>query len=233
MTEIERPQEKPLSGLERLYQILINPGKVFESIMVKPNVLLPLLVVFVVTALHTFILRDDLKVQLDETIRNAPQLAEASMDAATLQSIIDMQFNVTLGIVLISAFLAPLIGGAISHLISMFMSGEGSFKESISVTTNSSIIGALGALCALPIAFMTHNYGFTFSAATFMIKDPFSPVYVLMSMLNVFLLWQLAVTVMGFKKIHEFGMIKAAIAVLTPTFVMILISVVPLLTMKK
>lgn len=214
--------KKPLSGFERLIKIIYSPSEVFESIERKPNFLLPMLVTVVVTALVTFFTKDMLAEYTKQMMMS--QGLSSSQIESTLEATKTLtQVTLVLGIVF--SFLSPVIKGCVSHLFSIMFSGEAKIDASVSVVLNSYMIVMLGTLLALPIVIVTQNPVFSYSAAVFLpAADSTKPLYTLLSSLNVFTIWYLIVSIIGFKKVHKYSTIKASLAVLIPFGLLMLMS---------
>lgn len=214
--------KKPMSGFERIIKIIFSPTEVFESIERKPNFLLPMLITVAVTALVTFFTKDMLAEYTKQIMMNQG-MSSSQVESALEATKTLTQVSLVLGIVF--SFLSPLIKGAVSHLFSIMFGGEAKIDASVSVVLNSYMIVMLGTLLALPIVILTQNPVFSFSAAVFLpAADSAKPLYTLLSTLNVFTIWYLVVSIIGFKKVHKYSTIKASLAVLIPFGLMMLVS---------
>lgn len=217
-TEVKKPQ----SGLQRVINIIVAPGETFEAIKEKPNYLVPMVIIWVVTILSTLLMKDLTAQLMDATYANTGLSAEQI--AATKESM----SGLTTALMYAGMVLAPLAAmfkGAISHLLSILFSGKGSFGATVSLILNAYIIQMLGNLISLPIILITQNAAFSFSPALLLpITKLGTPFYSTLSLLNIFTLWYLFVSVMGIKKIHEVSTWKAAIIALAPFIIMIAFS---------
>ncbi len=217
-TEVKTPQ----SGLQRALNIIIAPTSTFESIKEKPNFLVPMIVIWVVTLVATYLMKD-FKDQLVD-IALAAQGVSADQAAASK----DMMSGFTTAAMYIGIVVAPLgamFKGAISHLLSILFSGKGSFGSTVSLVLNAYLIQMLGTIISLPFIMITQNGAFSFSAALLLPIAKFgTPLYTTLSTLNIFTIWYLVVSVMGMKKVHEVSTWKAAVMALAPFIVMIAFS---------
>lgn len=220
--------KKPMSGFERLIKIFTSPSEVFESIEAKPNFLLPIIVVVAITALISFLTKDLLAEYTMQVLLN--QGMDRSQIDATLEATKTFaQVGLIAGIVF--SFLSPLIKGLVAHLFSIMFSGEGKVNASVSVVLNSYMIAMLGSLLALPIIIMTKNPMFTFSPAVLLpAADMGKPIYTALATLNIFTIWYLVVSIIGFKKVHKYSTIKASLAVLIPFGLVLLMSFASVIT---
>lgn len=210
---------KPENQFQRLISIIGSPSKTFESIMKKPNFLVPLLLTLVVGGLVTLLTRDLALELMDLTYANAGLTPEQVAQTKEMTAGY-MQVLMYVGIVVMP--LTSLFKGMISHFISLMMGGEGKLSESVSVVVNAYVIQVLGMLLSLPVILLTKNAAFTFSAAVLLPMSKYgTPIYTTASSLSIFTIWYLTVSVMGFKKIHNYSTGKALIAILLPFLLMI------------
>jgi hypothetical protein len=86
-------------------------------------------------------------------------------------------------------------------------------------------------LIRIPLALMTKNYLFSFSPAAFLpVAAQTSALYSFLSIFDVFTLWYLVISVIGFKTVHRLPTGKAVVVVLVPFVLSTLAALVPLLT---
>lgn len=217
-TEVKKPQ----SGLQRAINIIVSPSGTFEAIKEKPNYLVPMVIIWVVTIIATFLMKDFKDELMD--IALAAQGVSADQAAASKE----MMSGLTTAFMYVGMVLAPLgpmFKGAISHLLSIPFSGKGSFGATVSLVLNAYIIQMIGTLISLPIIVITQNAAFSFSPALLLPLAKFgTPLYTTLSTLNIFTIWYLVVSVMGIKKVHEVSTWKAAVIALAPFIIMIAFS---------
>lgn len=220
--------KKPMSGFERLIKIFMSPSEVFDSVERKPNYLLPIILIVAITALVTFFTKDLLAEYTKQLLINRGM--DSSQVDVTLEATKTItQVSTIIGVVF--AFLAPLIKGLVAHLFSIMFGGEGKVGTSVSVVLNSYMIVMLGTLLALPIVMLTQNPLFTFSPAVLLPNSQMGqPLYTVLASLNVFTIWYLVISIIGFKKVHKYSTIKASLAVLIPFGLVLLMSFASVIT---
>lgn len=219
MEELNVVASKPENQLQRLVSIIVSPGKTFESIMKKPNFALPLILTLAIGALVTLLTKDLAAELINLSYANAGLTPEQITQTKAMTEGY-MQVLMYVGILVMP--LTSLFKGMISHFISLMMGGEGKLSESVSVVVNAYVIQLLGMLLSLPIILMTKNAAFTFSAAVLLPMTKYgTPIYTTASAISVFTIWYLALSVMGFKKVHNYSTGKAMIAILIPFLLMI------------
>lgn len=217
----------PMNRWKRLIKIFTAPNEVFEAIMQKPTIWIPVLIVIVIQILSTLAMAghlDEITLMTLKAKGMEESQARAIMDStATIRKV-----SIYIGVV--AAALLPVFKGGVTHVIAMLMGGKANANETLGVITHSYLIQMLGVLLAAPIIFFTGNPLFTFSAGVFMNSSDFgTPLYLVMNYLNVFLIWYLCVSVMGIKKIHGLSWVKSALAVLLPFIVMVGMTLAPYL----
>lgn len=217
-TEVKKPQ----SGLQRAINIIVSPSGTFEAIKEKPNYLVPMVIIWVVTIIATFLMKDFKDELMDIALAAQGVSADQAAASKEMMSGLTTAFMYA-GMVL--APLGPMFKGAISHLLSIPFSGKGSFGATVSLVLNAYIIQMLGSLVSLPIIIITQNAAFSFSPALLLPLAKFgTPLYTTLSTLNIFTIWYLVVSVMGIKKVHEVSTWKAAVIALAPFIIMIAFS---------
>ncbi len=214
-TEVRKPQ----NGIQRAINIIVSPTGAIESIKEKPNYMVPMVIIWVVTLIATFLMKD-FKEQLTDIA-----LAGQGMSADQAAASKEMMSGFVTAAMYIGIVLAPLgaiFKGGISQLFSLIFSGKGTFGTTVSLVLNAYIIQMLGTVISLPIILMTQNAGFSFSPALLLpITKYGTPFYATLSALNIFTIWYLVVSVIGIKKIHEVSTWKAAVIALAPFILMV------------
>lgn len=219
---------KTQNGLERAINIVASPIQVIEDIKEKPNYLVPMIIIWVVTLVSTLLLKD-LSAQLTDLVYANSKMTPEQIEATKAASSGFIQAMMYTGIVL--APLAAIFKGAFAKLLSILFSGKGSLAETVSLVLNAYVIQMLGTVISLPIMLITQNAAFSFSPALLLPIAKFgTPIFTTLSYFNIFTIWYLAVTVIGIKKIHEVSTWKAALITLIPLIILIAFSWVGVLT---
>lgn len=217
-TEVRKPQ----NGLQRAINIIVSPVKVIEDIKAKPNYLVPMIIIWVVTLGSTLLLKD-----LSEQLKD---LAYANLNMppeqiAAAKEMASGFVKVGMYVAVIGAPLAAIFKGAFAKLLSILFSGKGSLGETVSLVLNAYMIQILGTIISIPLMLITQNGAFSFSPALLLPMTKFgTPFYNTLMYFNIFSIWYLAVTVVGIKKIHEVATWKAVLITLIPLIILIAFS---------
>ncbi|MDK9711892.1 Yip1 family protein [Acidaminobacter sp.] len=224
-------QENTLSFFKKAVSIFINPVRAFEAIRQKPDVFLPYCASMLVAALFSFVTMGLMQDYTLETMAASYQQMGMEIPADQLQSFARVTMISTIVAMIAVSVIAPFVKGAIAHLLSLAFEAKTTFKRSLSVVAYAYLIMMLGTLIRIPLALMTKNYLFTFSPAMFLgDAAPTDPLFSFLSAFDLFTIWYLAVSVIGFKTVHKLKTWQAAVVVLLP-FVMSLVSaLIPFLT---
>ncbi len=218
----------PMGRWKRLFKIFTAPNEVFEAILEKPTMWMPVIITFVISLLATLATKDYMQEVAMMTLKaKGMDEAQASQMLEATKTI--QQVSLYLGVV--AAGLIPILKGGVTHVIAMLMGGKATVNETLGVICHTYLIQSLGVILAVPVILMTGNPLFTFSAGIFFsAADMGSALYLMMNYINLFLIWYLVVSIIGVKKVHELSWMKASLAVLLPFIVMVGMTLAPYLT---
>lgn len=224
-------QESTLSFIQKAVSIFINPVRTFEAIRQKPDVFLPYCASMLVAALFSFVTMGLMQDYTLETMAASYKQMGMELPADQLQSFARVTMVSTIVAMIAVSVIAPFVKGAFAHLLSLAFDAKTTFKRSLSVVAYAYLIVMLGTLIRIPLALTTKNYLFTFSPAMFLgDAAPTDPLFSFLSAFDLFTIWYLVVSVIGFKTVHKLKTWQAAVVVLLP-FVMSLVSaLIPFLT---
>ena len=202
-TTVEAPKRDASLGFRGLYEVLASPVSFFTRLKDDPKVLVPyvvymiLIVVFLI-ATSGFIAQ----MQLDELQRRAadnPTLAVPSeMTADKL-----VPFIVIFGA--LTWALSPLVIAALVYLWGNFiMAGRSSFKQLLSVVLYGEFIFILGGILSLPLMMAKQSVLVSFSLAALVPPDPKSVLWVALSKVGVFEIWEIIAVGIGLAILYNF-----------------------------
>lgn len=196
----ERTKESGLS-FKGLVQVLYKPTEFFEKLKYEPKVLVPYLALGIMVLIF-FFLAGDLLVQLSMQSEQFQQRMQGQpmtpqIAAVTKYSIV---FAGT-----IAFLLAPLLIAVLAYFWGSFvMAGRSSFKQLLSVSLYSELIWGYGALAAVPFMLMKGSALFSFSLAALAAQSgPESVLYVALSKIDLFVIWEIIVAGIGFSIIYS------------------------------
>jgi len=132
--------------------------------------------------------------------------------------------------IIVIPILGILIKSLVTYGIAHIFEGKAKFKTTFSVIIFAYFINVLGEIIRSIIGLLTRSYLVTTSPALFLSQsDVNTPMFTLLSNLDIFSLWYLGVSVIGISIIHKISKVKAAVAVLLPWGIMIGISLVTMM----
>ena len=219
-------QEEPGKGsLERLTGVLMSPDETFRDIARRPNVLLPLAVLFVVSILSAVLIipRIDFEATVRDQMENNPRAA--SMSPADMERAV--RFGAAFGKAI--GYASPVIGIAVWAVIAgvlliafRLFGGEGTYKQAFSVTLYAwlpvlikSIITTVVALTKTSID-ATQMATLVTSNPAFLIDIKDHPVaFSLLSSIDLFVIWSLVLFVIGFAHVARVSKAKSASIIVT------------------
>ena len=221
----EESNERKLSSIERITGIFTNPEVVFKDIKKKPDILKPSLIIMVIFIV-TYIMQLSI-------------IKEAIIEQFKIAQAINSSFKITDGLVnkaLYSGLFAgsfmivivPMIKGMLVYGVALINNGKGKLKETVSVFIYSYFIVMLGQVILAVLKVITGNIYITLSPAMFFkTLEINSFMNIFLSYFDVFTVIYLVVTVIGVKMVHKLSVAKAIIAVLVPSIIYLLLTIVP------
>lgn len=224
--EVPSPEEaaEPMTLLQCLAGVFLSPAKTFRSLTVRPHLLWPLAIVLVGTVLTTFLSMG----AMEAFTRFSMEAALARNPQALTPEMIEAQVQMSMKAILIMtpfmALLTPLLKGLVTHGMARLFDGKGKMKATLSVIALAYMVMMVGALIRLPLM-MLSNTIITFSPALFLGPDMLGTAWASFLMnFDLFTLWYLGVSAIGIREVHRISTGKAAVAVLVPFGLILLMS---------
>ncbi|MCG8541898.1 MAG: YIP1 family protein [Clostridia bacterium] len=211
----EEDKQSKLSLFQRIMKLFTDPVEVMNDISLKPKILVPILLILIIFTLMNVLKIDFLKELMLEQFKVQ---MEGNPNVSQLSESIIMNY---VYFALIMASIGPLLAifskGLISHGIVQLFEGKGKIKTSISVVAFSYFIVVFGEVVRTIITLLTKNYMVMTSPAAIMSNEKMgTPLYILLSSLDVFTIWYLIVSMIGISIVHKISKGKAAVAVFAP-----------------
>jgi len=213
------PAPKP-NGFQRIIGVLFSPNETFASIARQPDWVVPLVVILVVSILAgiVFAQRVDFTAPVREQMesRNLPQdqidravriTAAASKIFSYLSPVLSLIFLLIIAALLLVAF--------------RLFGGEGDFRQAFSVTNYAwmpgvlksiiltALVAARGASATELPTLLRSNLAFLTSMKTNLL------LFTLLSKIDIFTIWLLALFIIGFASIAKFTKAKSAAIVIS------------------
>lgn len=204
---------QPKSVFDRILGIFINPRETMEDIVARPSWIIPLALILISTVVSVFFLQELI---LDQAVKGMttsnPNMTQEQIDQA-LPFIKTMTW--------VSVPLAPpimylIFAGLFLFVGNVILGGQTNFKTAFSVVCWSGLISILGSAIMIP-ALRAKGEMTSITSLSFLESsgDQGSPIYFLLSQIDLFSLWWLVVLGLGFAAAYKFASQKG----LTTAFV--------------
>lgn len=230
---IELPPAK--NSFQRIAGVLFAPAETFRDIARKPDILVPLLVIVIVTYVTIFLTMprmdwDAVAAQQEEAMRKQnPNMTDADMERVAR---ITKAGGTVMMYVMPALFIAwyAIIAGVLLLACRLF-GGEGNYKQAFSATLYAwmpmLLAGILGTVVVLargglidPQAMQT----LVKSNPAFLVDIKEQPIlFALLSSLDIFTIWLLILLVIGFAALSKLSKAKVAVIVVSLWLVTVVI----------
>ncbi|NOY76261.1 MAG: YIP1 family protein [Calditrichaeota bacterium] len=215
------------SFFQKWFDLYMNPQRSFESIDQKPDWLLPMLTLAVISAVVMIFM---MPIMQQFQIERLMDLRGISRDQAEeiLQKAWKIQQFTTPVFVLIGTFIVEFVVAFFFYLVgTVFMGGNASYVKVLSLWAYTSLaVGIVGLAVRAPIMFAKKTMMVQTSLAAFLSTDAKgSLLYKIFGKLDVFVIWQLILAVIGFTVIYKFDSKKSATIIFGLYILWIIVSV--------
>jgi hypothetical protein len=215
-----------MDALRNLGLIFTSPSQAAAQVADRPHWVLPLVILMVVAAVFTL---STFKYQLQEQRQTIEEMLEErgmEMDEE------NMPEDSTAGRVLggagaaVMAGLAVLVGAAILNGFATLMGHEIGFRKMFAFYSHVGLIGALGMLVKIPIVLAKQDMDVRTSVLAFAPSIPLDSLAgVFLSNLDLFSIWSVVATVVGYDVLSGMGRRKSAYVVVGLWVLWMLVSV--------
>lgn len=211
--EVDQQQPSNESGpLSRIIGVFTSPKMTFESIGRKPDWLIPLIIIVLLSGVMTYFMQPIITttaLQAQQEKMEERGMERDQIDAAAEQTQKVMKFTVLPSAIVMTA-LSFVIGALIWWFVgNILLGGAATFKLVFAVNVYRSLIPLLGGLIKLPIILSKETLNVHFSLATFMsdeLRDTF--LYKILVQTDIFNIWSIAVLCIGLAAIYKFKVNK-------------------------
>ena len=193
-------------SLPGLYEVFLNPGRLFEKMRETPRVLIPYVVVIVIVLVYAMSVSGVmLRMQLEAMQERGAQLPPGFDAHALRMSGIGVMLLVSVVTPLAAAGLAMFFGGLV-------MAGHASFRQLLSVMVYGEIVYMFGQLVHLPMILLKKTMMVSLSPAALVPHaEPSSLLWAGLSKLGLFNIWELIVIGIGLSVVFGFSRNKGYI----------------------
>lgn len=214
----ELENQEPLNLLHRIGAIYTDPKSAFESLREKPKFFGAYIVVILISCISLLWRYFDgsaEKMLIDTLVSTGQPVTEQIITISKMIALFGGLFVI---------IVVPFIVAFFYHLMVMINSETG-YKKTLTIVSHSSLISGLNSIITILILKIT-GITIQFSPAMFLDISSVDPIiYTLLSFLNIFIIWQMLVNIIGFKTIHHMPTKNAIITTVVPTLCVLIISV--------
>jgi hypothetical protein len=221
------------SAFQRIAGVLFNPVETFADIARRPDILIPLIVVVVISILSSIVVMP--RVDFESAIRDSMADQKGEMSSEDRERVVRFGTAAAKAV----GYAAPLLNvvffaviAAILLLVFRLLGGEGNYKQAFSVTVYSwfplLIQGILGLIILLAKGSVPAEQlpNLVMSNLGFLVDMKQNPVaFALLSALDIFTIWTLALFIIGFSFVARVSRAKSAAVVLSLWVILLLFKV--------
>ncbi len=188
----------------RFVGVLFSPRETFAVVAAHPRWFAMLALVLVATAVVTggyLMSASGQQAWLDSMERTGANAAQMEV----YQKVVPYLGYITAGwVLIISPILLVVVSGILFVVFTVGTGGNARFKQVFSVIVHSQVVGLVGGLVKLPLNFATGSLTSSTSARVFFpMLDDTSFLARLMGMIDLFLVWWVAVLAIGFAVLYK------------------------------
>ena len=202
----------------KFINIFTNPSKTFAELINRPTWLMPLLIVTIVGAIASQFTLDVQSKATLEMIRNMPglskeQVAEFEKSQADSGSLTSRVKNFAKGIAAKPIWIV-IVSAIFLFVGKVVLGGDSSFKKIFSIYCWSNLISIPGVIITSYLIILKKNMFVSLSPALVIPGSPLESIgSLILSQLEFFTLWQLAVFAIGFAMAFNISIKKAYVSV--------------------
>jgi len=221
--------EMPRSIWSIIVDVFVSPTRGFIAFAQKPGVLIPLLLLILLTVITGLLTHEYSSKMMMDLMKNATKLPPEAMDA--MQKNLSAQGAGRIVMSMVGGAVWVTIIGLIAALISWFLGsfvfgGQSKFKGVWGVTLLGSLIPLVGGLLRIPLVIAKKSIYVSYGiAALFPDKDFTSFIYSLLYQLDIFAIWGIIVTGIGYAAIFHFSRGKGMTVSIIVSLLFTLISI--------
>ncbi len=210
--------QEPISIVSRIVDVMIAPKRAMENAGDTP-IVLGLLVILAIASMLIYIPQRPMFLKMTMTaIENSKQ----TLSSAEVDLLLKGGANAAMFMSMFYLIATPLFKGVVAFAISVLLGGKGKVKSCISVVLNAYMIMVFGQVLRMVIVLATGNPYFSFSPAMFLpMGQETTALFSLLSALDLFVVWYLAVSMMGIQRVQKLSTLKAFVAVFGPWLMML------------
>lgn len=221
------------NGFKRVTGVLFAPVATFREIAARPDILVPMAIIVILSIISSIVIAP--RVDFETAMREQFEQAGRNMSKEDMDRAVRFSTAIAKGMIYVAPLLNMIFFAAVAGIFLLafrLFGGEGNFKQAFSVTLYSWMPMMIAAIAMLVILIARGNVGaeqlnsLVMSNLGFLVDMKENPVaYALLSSIDVFTFWTLALFVIGFSFLSGVSRGKSAVIILTLWVVMIVIKV--------
>ncbi len=214
---IVQPEEKPMSGVSKVFNLFFEPRKVFQSLNLKPTWIVPYIIVALLSIgffYYTYPYIMDQQVQRIENNDRIPQQAKGEIIEKLKEQSHPPLWQ--LGIAPAGTLVTFVIIAAVLFFVfNVLLGGDSSYRRVFSLYCYSSLVAIPSMIVKFPLIMAKGNMNVQTSPALVLSPDSQgSFLYSVLSSFDVFTIWQVILLSIGLGVMYKFSTKKAFVAVL-------------------
>jgi len=210
------------SILKRVSLILTAP-KDGMSLAAQTPMLLGWLVILVISAMIIYIPQRPMFLKMTMT---AIENSKETYSADQVDQLLKGGANAAMFMSMFYFVCTPMFKGLVAFALATLLNGTGKVKATIGVVMNAYLIMLIGQIIRMVIVLATGNPYFSLSPAMFLSAgQETSQLFAVLSAVDLFAIWYLAVSMIGIKQVHGFNFAKSFAVTFGPWLLMLALGV--------
>jgi hypothetical protein len=219
MEQQETLQEQTLSIGQLLTTIFTNPAQAFTSLVAKPNWLIPVIIMLVLSLASGYLIQDITTEMTRERIIASEQIPEQTKD----QILANMEAQagsplayVQMVIVILVVVLVPIFFVAAVFLLAgnFIFGGESNYKTMLAVYSWGLMVSVPETIIKIPLMLMNKTiHVYTSLAVLFDTADSQTALFKFANSIDIFSLWRVVLWAIGFGVAYKFSKGKSYTAI--------------------
>jgi hypothetical protein len=207
----ESSQEKTLSTGQLLTAIFTNPGEAFKSLSAKPNWIIPVIIILVISLVSGFLMGDITAELTKERIIASEKFTEemkdqmlAGMEAQANSPLVYVQMVIgVLVVVLIPVFFVAAIFLLTGNFV---LGGQSDYKTMLAVYSWGLMVSVPEAIIKIPMILINKTiHVYTSLALLFDPSESGTALFKFANAIDIFSLWRVALWAIGFGIAYKFS----------------------------
>ena len=230
------PKESKPNSFSRIAGVFFAPGETFASIVRRPDFIVPLVIIFIVSILSGILIAQ--KVDFKDLARQA---IESNPRAANLPPDVQQkQVSLMGGVMKVAAYSSPLLSivmlavlAAILFAAFKMFGGEGDFLQALSVTIYAwfpnlirGIVSVVAVMAKKSLTLYSLQNPVASNFAYFISNPRLHPMeFAFLSAIDLFTIWTMILLIIGFAAMSRFSRAKSAVIIVSLWAIKVLFSV--------